>query len=360
MVKQTVIPEYQRRGRGGRTNVSGCFENERRYDFDDGWGSLDTLPPLKTFVQKESAKSIIATNQSPDIPFEASINPYRGCEHGCPYCYARPSHAYMGLSPGLDFESKLFAKTNAADILEQTLAHKNYKPLPITLGGNTDPYQPIEREHRITRSLLEIFVQTRHPVTIVTKSILVLRDIDLLSELAQHHLISVALSVTTLDRKLARKMEPRASAPQKRLEALKALSQAGVPTRVMVAPIIPAINDAEIERILKAAKENGTHNASYVLLRLPYELKEIFEEWLETEFPQRAKHVYTLMRHMRDGKLYTSEWGTRMSGTGPYAEQIAMRFRLAVKRLQMNKARSGLRTDLFQRPLIAGSQMELF
>lgn len=354
------ISKDRYRGRGSRSNKTGRYEKQSREDFDDGWESLQQLEPFKTYVQEEKARSIIATNDSPDIPFDTSINPYRGCEHGCPYCFARPTHAYLGMSPGLDFENHLFAKVNAAELLEKTLAQKTYVPHTIALGSNTDPYQPIERTYKITRSLLEICERTNHPVAIVTKSALVLRDQDILQSLAEKQLVKVAISVTSLDRKLARKLEPRASTPRKRLQALDWLSRAGIATTVMVAPIIPAINDAELEKILDTAQRCGVESATYVLLRLPLELKEIFEDWLHTDFPDRAKHVYTLMRSMRGGELYDAKWGERMRGTGPYAEQIAQRFAIATKRLGINERSFKLRTDLFQRPILKGGQMELF
>jgi DNA repair photolyase len=305
------------------------------------------------------AKSIISTNDSPDIGFDKSINPYRGCEHGCIYCYARPTHCYLGHSAGLDFETKLYAKVNAAELLERELANPRYVPKFIALGAVTDPYQPIEREHRITRSVLEVLERTGHPIGIVTKSALVVRDIDILARMATRGLAKVAISVTTLDRGIARKMEPRAATPPRRLEAIKALSAAGVPVSVMVAPIIPAINDSEIERILAAAHEAGASEAGYVLLRLPLEIKELFREWLQTEFPNRAAHAINVLRSMHGGKDYSPEWGVRQRGRGPFAEQIALRFRLAVKRLGLNEHTSKLRTDLFQHPVVKGGQLRL-
>jgi DNA repair photolyase len=357
--ERELVAADRRRGRGSRSNRSGRFEAEARAEFDDGWESLGDLEALKTEVREEPARTIITRNDSPDISFDQSINPYRGCEHGCIYCYARPTHCYLGHSAGLDFETKLYAKGNAAALLERELANPRYVPKVIALGTNTDPYQPIERERRITRQILEVLERTGHPVGIVTKSALVARDVDILARMASRGLAKVALSVTTLDRRIARAMEPRAATPARRLEAVKLLSEAGVPTAVMVAPIIPALNDAEIERILDAAKEAGACEAGYVLLRLPLEIKELFREWLATEFPARADHVIHLLQSMHGGRDYVAEFGLRQKGSGPYAEQIAMRFRLALKRLRLNERRQELRTDLFQRPALKGQQMRL-
>ena len=349
-----------RRGRGARSNHAGRFEAESREDFDDGWEGLGDLDVFKTEVQEETARTIITRNDSPDISFDRSINAYRGCEHGCVYCYARPTHCYLGHSAGLDFETKLYAKTNAAKLLEQELAHPHYEPKVIALGTNTDPYQPIEREYGITRSILEVLERTSHPVGIVTKSALVVRDIDILERMAARGLAKVALSVTTVDRRLARAMEPRAATAEKRLEAIGKLSDAGIPVGVMVAPIIPGLNDHEIESILEAAYAAGARKAGYVLLRLPLELKEIFREWLATEFPDRAQRVLSLLQSMHGGKDYVADFGLRQRGRGPYADQIAKRFRLALKRLGLNIDRQDLRCDLFQAPVLAGQQMQLF
>lgn len=355
-----ILAADRRRGRGARSNRSGRYESEQREVFDDGWEGLADLPPFKTEVSKELAKSIIATNDSPDISFDQSINPYRGCEHGCSYCFARPTHTYLGLSAGLDFETKLFAKTNAAELLEKELGNPRYTPKYIALGAVTDPYQPIEREYRITRSVLEVLDKVSHPVGIVTKSALVSRDVDILARMAERGLVKVAISVTTLDRMVARKMEPRASTPAKRLEAIKTLSEAGVPVSVMVAPIVPALNDSEIERILQAAKDAGAREAGFVVLRLPHELKDLIREWLETDFPDRAKRIINILRSMHGGRDYTPEWRVRQRGQGPYAAQIAARFKLACKRLHLNEHSYKLRLDLFQRPLPPGSQLSLF
>jgi DNA repair photolyase len=350
----------RRRGRGAMSNASGRFEPEARATFDDGWDLAEDLPPLRTHVQDEAARTIITRNDSPDISFDRSINPYRGCEHGCIYCYARPSHCYLGHSAGLDFETQLYAKPNAAALLEKELAAPGYRPATMALGTNTDPYQPIERDRRITRSVLEVLERTGHPVGIVTKSALVVRDIDILQRMAERCLAKVALSVTTLDRHLARRMEPRASTPSRRLDALRQLSEAGIPTAVMVAPVIPSLNDHEIESILAAAKTVGVQQAGYVMLRLPLELKDLFREWLATEVPDRANRVLHLLQSMHGGRDYVAAFGARGRGSGPYAEQVAARFRLALKRLQLNEQRIPLRTDLFKPPTPAGGQLPLF
>jgi len=349
----------RRRGRGAESNVSGRYEPLARVAFDDGWQSLDELPPFKTTVQVEAARRIITTNDSPDISFEQSINPYRGCEHGCAYCYARPTHAYMGLSPGLDFETRLFVKPNAPELLEKELAKPGYEPKVIAIGTNTDPYQPIEKKYRVMRAILEVLSRANHPVGIVTKSALVTRDIDFLAPMAERGLAKVALSVTTLDRRLARAMEPRAATPARRLDALRQLSEAGVPTTVMVAPIIPALNDSELERILDAAAAAGVRSAGYVMLRLPLEVRDIFKEFLEREYPDRAAHVLSVLRTMRGGKDYDATWGKRMSGDGPYAWQIGRRFEIAAARLGINAEKRPLRTDLFVPPGGGGAQLSL-
>jgi len=335
------------RGRSAGINPTGRFEPVTRHVFDDGWESLEDLPPFKTEVQVEKPRNIITRNESPDISFDRSINPYRGCEHGCVYCFARPTHSYMGLSPGLDFESKLFAKPDAAKLLDKELSKEGYQPRTIAIGTNTDPYQPVEKQWRIMREILEVLEARNHPVGIVTKSALVTRDIDILSRMAERGLAKVALSVTTLDRMLARTMEPRASTPTKRLEAIRQLSDAGIPTSVMVAPILPGLTDQEIEKILDAARAAGAQDAGYVLLRLPLEVAPIFKDWLLRHYPDRYRHVMSLIRSMRDGKDYDSDWGKRMRGTGPYAWQIGRRFEIAARRLGLNARRTSLRTDLF-------------
>ncbi|HEX4157784.1 MAG TPA: PA0069 family radical SAM protein [Rhizomicrobium sp.] len=348
------------RGRGARSNASGRFERETRVLVDDGWTHEDeTPPPLKTEVLRDSSRTIITRNKSPDISFEQSINPYKGCEHGCIYCFARPTHAYLGLSPGADFESRLFAKPNAAELLARELAAPGYVPKVIAMGTNTDPYQPIERQLKITRSILEVLRDFNHPVGIVTKSPLILRDIDILAPMAEQGLARAAISVTTLDRRLARVMEPRAATPGRRIEAIAGLHRAGIPVSVMFAPVIPALNDEELETVLGTAVEAGAASAGYVLLRLPLEIKDLFREWLEEKEPGRAKHVMSLIRQMRGGKDYDSQWHTRMKGTGPYAEMIARRFHMAVKRLGLNKDRAPLSTDKFRRPPRSGDQFKL-
>ncbi|TIQ28987.1 MAG: PA0069 family radical SAM protein [Mesorhizobium sp.] len=347
------------RGRSAGINPSGRFEPVSRHVFDDGWNSLEELPPFKTEVQVEKPRTIITRNESPDISFDRSINPYRGCEHGCVYCFARPTHAFMGLSPGLDFESKLFAKPDAARMLDRELSKPGYQPRTIAIGTNTDPYQPIEKQYRIMREILEVLEARGHPVGIVTKSALVTRDIDILSRMAERGLAKVALSVTTLDRMLARTMEPRASTPTKRLEAIRQLSDAGVPASVMVAPIIPGLNDPELERILDSARAAGAREAGYVVLRLPLEVAPIFKDWLLRHYPDRYRHVMSLIRSMRDGKDYDSEWGKRMKGAGPYAWQIGRRFEIAAKRLGLNVERRQLRTDQFVAGSGAGEQLML-
>jgi DNA repair photolyase len=356
----TVVMVDRRRGRGAVSNASGRFEPLSRFADDDGWNSLEDLPPFRTEVTEERARSIITRNDSPDISFDRSINPYRGCEHGCVYCFARPTHAFMGLSPGLDFETRLFAKADAAALLEAELAKKSYKPRTIALGTNTDPYQPIERSRRITRGVLEVLERAGHPVGIVTKSALVTRDIDILARMAKRGLAKVALSVTTLDGTLARTLEPRAATPARRLAAIRQLSEAGIPTTVMVAPVIPAINDMEIERILDAAHEAGAREAGYVLLRLPLEISGLMREWLAEHRPEALNHVFSLVQSTRGGKDYDSRWGLRMSGTGPYAWMIGRRFEVAAARLGMNKERVKLRTDGFVRPREQGAQLALF
>ena len=356
---EVTVDADRRRGRGAQSNTSGRYEKLERVVFDDGWGN-DSAEPLQTEIAFERPRTIITRNESPDISFDRSINPYRGCEHGCAYCYARPTHAYLGLSPGLDFESKLYAKPDAPRLLERELSDPSYSPRMIAIGTNTDPYQPIERQHQIMRRILEVLDRFGHPVGIVTKSALVLRDIDILSRMAKRNLVKVALSVTTLDPKLARVMEPRAATPPRRLDALRELAQAGVPTSVMVAPIIPAINDAEIERILDAAAAIGVQGAGYVLLRLPLEVRDLFREWLMTNFPDRYRHVFGLIRDMRGGKDYDPEFGKRMTGTGPIAWMIGRRFEAACEKLGLNKTRVKLTIDHFSPPRSESAQLNLF
>lgn len=350
-----------RKGRGALSNRDGRYERLSHEAIDDGWGSADaTLPPLRTTVSEDTTRTVIARNQSPDVPFEQSINPYRGCEHGCVYCYARPTHAYLGLSPGLDFETRLFAKSDAAQLLRQELRRPSYECKVIALGTNTDPYQPIERQREITRKILTVLAGHCHPVTIVTKSALVERDIDILADMARARLAQVTLSITTLDRQLARRMEPRATAPQRRLETLGRLTQAGIPTGVLVAPVIPGLNDHEIESILERCAQAGTQSAAYVLLRLPLEIKDLFQEWLAACYPLKGQRVMSLIRESRAGRENDPRFGTRMTGTGPYAELIARRFAVACKRLGLTRAPDVLDTTRFRKPEDAARQPDLF
>ncbi|ARY43021.1 PA0069 family radical SAM protein [Brucella melitensis] len=352
------IDHARRRGRGAGINPSGRFEPTVRQEFDDGWATLEELPAFKTDVQIEKPRTIITRNDSLDISFDRSINPYRGCEHGCIYCFARPTHSYMGLSAGLDFETRLFAKPDAPRLLERELARPGYQPKTIAIGTNTDPYQPVEKKWRIMREILEVLEAANHPVGIVTKSALVVRDIDILSRMAEKGLAKVALSVTTLDAHLARTMEPRASTPSLRLQAIRRLTDAGIPASVMMGPVIPGINDHEIERILDAAYAQGAREAGYVLL--PLEVAPLFKDWLLRNYPDRYRHVMSLVRSMRDGKDYDAEWGKRMRGTGPYAWQIGRRFEIAARKLGFNTQRLRLRTDLFEPIQKGGKQLSLF
>jgi len=357
---RTIIGRQSFTGRGALSNPPGRFDKQQLASVDDGWYQDEVPESIDTTVEPDRAREVISTNDSPDIPFERSINPYRGCESCCIYCYARPSHAYMGLSPGLDFETRLFYKADAANVLEGQLARAGYLCKSITLGANTDPYQPVERRLKVTRSILEVLARTRHPVAIITKHALILRDLDLLTDMARDGLVSVAVSVTTLDSELKRVMEPRAASPQARLRTLTALSAAGIPTSVMAAPMIPALNDHELEAILEASAATGARWAGYVLLRLPYEIKDLFREWLAQHYPDRAAHVMSLIRDMRGGRDYDPRFGTRMRGTGPYAQLLSNRFRLACQRLKLNsEPRIPLDTTLFRPPGTGGSQLQL-
>ncbi len=352
----------QRTGRGAVSNRAGRFESLAVERVDDGWGIADEpLPPLETTVLPEPAQSVITRNNSPDIPFEQSINPYRGCEHGCSYCFSRPSHAYVNLSPGLDFETKLFYKKDAAQRLREELNRRGYRPSPISLGSNTDPYQPLEKRLGVTRSLLEVMAECRHPVTIVTKSALVVRDTDLLQRLAAERLTRVFVSITTLDGELKRRMEPRAASPAARLATIAKLAAAGIPTGVMFAPVVPAINDHELETVLEAAAKAGAQTAGYLLLRLPGEVRDLFYEWLDTHYPERASRVRSRIREMRGGRDYDSRFGHRMRGQGPWAELLRRRFEAACRRhgLERNRSRP-LETGLFRPPSRAPGQMELW
>jgi DNA repair photolyase len=356
----SLVDRERRRGRGTLSNASGRYEPQARVAFDDGWQGLEDLPPFKTTVTADTTRKIITRNDSPDISFDRSINPYRGCEHGCVYCFARPTHAYLGLSPGLDFESKLFMKPNAPELLERELSAPSYVPKVIAIGTNTDPYQPIERRYKIMRRILEVLDSAGHPVGIVTKSALVLRDLDILARMAKRDLVKVALSVTTLDPQLARTMEPRAATPTRRLDTLRQLVKAGVPATVMVAPVIPALNDDEIERILEAVAAAGVRHAGYVLLRLPLEVRDLFREWLMTNFPDRHRHVFKLIRDMRGGKDYDSTFGQRQTGTGPIAWMIGRRFEVACEKLGFNAAKHKITTEYFRPPRPGAKQLDLF
>ncbi len=343
----------QHKGRAAVSNRTGRFETLERETFDDGWNTVDEdLPPLRTEVAVDSSRTIMTRNTSPDIPFEHSINPYRGCEHGCIYCYARPSHAWLGLSPGLDFETKLVVKPDAALLLRRHLARPAYRAKVISLGANTDPYQPIERRYRITRQILEVLLECRHPCGIVTKSALIERDLDVLAAMAARNLVRAFISVTTLDRALARRMEPRAPTPAVRLRAIESLSRAGVPTGVMVAPVIPGLNDHEIEAIIAEAAGAGATSASHVLVRLPLEIRDLFQEWLSTHKPGRAKRVMALIRQCRGGKDYDAGWGSRMTGTGPLADLVSRRISLACRRHGLDRRSWSLDTTQFIRPSV--------
>ena len=350
------------RGRGAATNRSGRFEALSRLAVDDGWDRPedDDLPPLRTEVAVDATRTIIARNASPDIPFDRSINPYRGCEHGCVYCFARPTHAFLGLSPGLDFETKLLAKPDAPRLLERELARPGYRPAPIAIGTNTDPYQPIEARLRIMRGVLEVLREARHPVSIVTKGALVERDADILGPMGRAGLACVGVSLTTLDRGLARRMEPRAAAPEIRLRAIRRLAQAGCPVFACVAPVIPALNDAGIEAILAAARDAGATHAAYTVLRLPREVAGLFREWLEEIFPDRAARVLSRVRALHGGRDHDPEWGRRMKGEGPEAELIARRFALARRRLGLDGPRPPLDVTRFRPPARDARQLPLF
>ena len=355
-----ALQDRPRKGRGAVGNRTGRFEAAERVAVDDGWGLADEEPaPLRTTLEVDSARRIITRNQSPDIPFDRSINPYRGCEHGCVYCFARPTHAYLGYSSGLDFESRLFWKPDAPALLEAELRQPKYRAAAIGLGVNTDAYQPIERDKRLTRRILKVLAAFRHPAIIVTKSDLVLRDLDILQPMAELNLVRVAVSVTTLDRGLARRMEPRAPTPAKRLAAIGGLAAAGVPVTVLAAPLIPALNDHESEAILQAAADAGASAAGYILLRLPLEIKELFAEWLQAHAPDRASRVLSLMRQAHEGALYRSGFGIRRKGSGAYAEQIARRFDLACRRHGLYHGHKPLDETRFRRPPAPGEQLEL-
>ena len=358
-------PWRPHRGRGAVSNPAGRYETHSHHAVDDGWGTADDddVPPLRTVVTDESVRTVISRNASPDLPFNCSVNPYRGCEHGCIYCYARPSHAWLGLSPGLDFETRLFAKPEAPAILERELRKPAYRPETILVGANTDPYQPVERRRRITRGVLEMLAAFDHPTAIATKSNLVLRDLDILAPMAERRLVSVAISVTTLDRATARRLEPRAPTPERRLDAIARLSAAGVPVTLLASPVIPFLTDWELERILEAGAAAGAAAANFTLLRLPYELEDLFAQWLDTHAPGKAAHVLNQLRESREGGLNDARFGRRMRGTGTHAALLAERFRLATKRLGLagpHEPGFGLDTTLFRPPPRPGDQGELF
>ena len=352
--------DKSRRGRGAVSNPESRFEPTRLEPYDDGWSPQEEPPPVETEVRHDHNRTVLTENQSPDIPFERSFNPYKGCEHGCIYCYARPSHAYLGLSPGLDFETVLFRKREVTAQLERAFDKRGYEVLPITIGANTDPYQPVERTERVTREALTVLAEWRHPAAVITKGALVLRDLDLLTDMARDDLVHVFVSITTLDNHLARTLEPRAAAPHRRLEVVGSLHRAGVPVSVNAAPIIPAINDHEIERILEAAAGAGAMSANFIPVRLPGEVKDLFREWLTVHFPERAEHVMSLIRQMRGGRENDPRFGHRFRGTGPYADLLRKRFRLARRRFGLERDVPELARHHFRQPPRAGDQLSLF
>lgn len=356
----SISPDLRVTARGARSNAAGRYEaTEIRYEAD-GWAQEADEKPLRTHVTDEVARRIISYNRSPDLPFDRSINPYRGCEHGCIYCFARPTHAWLGMSPGLDFETRLIARPNAAALLDAELRNPRYVPQPIAIGTNTDPYQPIERSHEITRACLEVLRRFRHPVAIITKGTLIERDLDILSDMAAQGLVRVGISVTSLDAGLARKLEPRAPSPARRLATIRALSGAGVPVRIMASPVIPGLTDHEIEALLAAAREAGADAASWIMLRLPLEVAPLFQDWLQEHYPDRVNRVMNRVREMHGGKEYAADWGRRMRGSGVYARLIARRFEAAAARLGLEKGQTRLRLDLFDRPFEKGDQLALF
>lgn len=360
LVGRAYVDPALNRGRGAQTNKTSRFDRESREAFDDGWGQVEDLKPFETIEHVERARTIITRNESPDIGFDRSINAYRGCEHGCSYCFARPTHAYLGHSAGLEFERDIYVKVNAVELLRRELADKRYRVKPIAMGTNTDPYQPAERKHKLTRAILQLLLETRHPVTITTKSALVVRDLDILKPMAELGLVRVALSITSMDHKLSRKMEPRASTPEKRLEAIRLLSEAGVPVSVMAAPMIPGLTDMELERILDAAAAQGARDANVVLLRLPGEVRDIFREWLLRHYPDRVGHVMSLVREARGGKDNDPNFGTRFIGEGAYAVLLRQRLEKGRERYGLNKPMPPLRVDLFVPPRVDDGQMSLF
>ncbi|MEM7562234.1 MAG: PA0069 family radical SAM protein [Pseudomonadota bacterium] len=347
------------KGRGAPSNATGRFESRQRVEFDDGWSVEEDRSKPLTEVFIDSSRGVLTFNQSPDIPFDRSVNPYRGCEHGCIYCFARPTHSYLGLSPGLDFETRLYQKPEAAHLLEKAIRKSGYQCLPIALGVNTDAYQPVERKLKITRSILKVLQKFNHPVSLVTKSALIERDMDILVPMAKKGLVSVSVSITTLDGRLARNMEPRAVAPHRRLTTIKTLTDAGIPTSVSVAPVIPVLTDPELDHILESAKNHGAQSASYILLRLPLEVNDLFQQWLEEHYPLKADHVMTRVRDTRGGKIYNSEFGNRMTGSGEFAGMIAQRFALTCKKLGLAKRELSLNCELFAAPIESGEQLAL-
>jgi len=355
-----TLPEARRRTRGAASNHSGRFEPYARVAVDDGWAPAEDLPVLRTEVGRERPRRIITRNSSPDVPFDRSVNPYRGCEHGCIYCFARPTHAWLGLSPGLDFETRLVAKPDAPDLLARELAAKSYRPATLAIGTNTDPYQPIEARERLMRRVLEVLAVHNHPVGIVTKGTLIERDIDILSEMAQRHLVRVGISVTTLDRALSRKMEPRAPTPERRLKTIERLSAAGIEVRIMAAPVIPALTDHALEAILTAGRDAGAMAASWIMLRLPLEVSPLFQEWLAEQFPDRAARVMARLREMHGGRDYAADWGRRMRGSGHYADLIRARFDRAARALGLDRHLPPLDTTQFRVPPRLGDQLSLF
>lgn len=350
----------QAKGRGALTNRVARFERLSRHRAPDGWESAEDQPVLRTEVSLERPRSIIAYNRSPDLPFDRAINPYRGCEHGCVYCFARPSHAYLGLSPGLDFETRLVARPEAPEVLQAELARPSYRVAPIAIGTNTDPYQPIEQDYQIMRQCLSVLETCGHPVAIVTKGTLIERDLDILGRMAQRGLARVGISVTTLDPKLSRLMEPRAPAPARRLQMIERLVAAGVPVRIMASPIVPALTDTELEAILAAGKAAGAESASWIMLRLPREVSALVQEWLHSNFPDRADRIMSRLREMHGGKDYDARWGRRMRGEGAYAEMIAKRFEVAMKRLGLRETAAPMLCDLFVPPRPPSAQLDLF
>ena len=357
----TKSPDSQAiKGRGALSNTSGRYESTQTEYFDDGWDLPEPIERPKTEVKADSSRSVLVYNKSPDLPFDRSVNPYRGCEHGCIYCFARPTHAYLGLSPGMDFETKLFSKSDAAALLEKALRKPGYRCKPLALGVNTDAYQPVERHEKITRQVLEVLKRYKHPVSIITKSALIERDIDILANMAKTNLVTVCISVTTLVPEIARTLEPRAAAPHRRLQTIRKLSDAGIPVTVLVAPVIPILTDPELDSILVAVDAAGASAAEYILLRLPLEISDLFQEWLQTHFPLKAEHVMKRVRDTRGGKIYDSRFGKRMSGTGQFADIIAQRFALTCKKLGLNRRELNLNCDSFAAPAQSGDQIALF